>query len=132
MEIKGKTQEEINTNVLRLFKQGWNVHEIAKTMHLEDKAIENILDNGTFIIGHIINYTLDELKEIAKTGEVFRKYPKNTNHALFTFRPYMEDLTIDVEVSNLGHIKINDKIVSPFEKEKGYFYVILQDKIPEY
>jgi hypothetical protein len=36
----------------------------------------------TEIIQHLINYTEDELKEIYKTGEAFRKYPKNRKFVL--------------------------------------------------
>jgi len=85
------------------------------------------------IIQHIVNYSLDELKEIAKNGEVFRKYPKNPKHALSEIREYMGKITDDIEVSNLGHIKINGNIVSPFEKEKkGWFYVTLQENVQDY
>jgi hypothetical protein len=81
------------------------------------------------IIQHIINYTLDELKEIATKREVYRKYPKNLNHVLWEIRPYLEKVCSNIEVSNLGNIKIDGKIVSPFEKEPGYFYVMLTNKI---
>ena len=85
------------------------------------------------IIQHIVNYCLDELKEIARNGEVFRKYPKNPNHALWEIREYMGKITADIEVSNLGHIKINGNIVTPFEKgKKGEFYVTLQENVPDY
>ena len=82
------------------------------------------------IIQHLIKYTDGELKEILKNGEVFRKYPKNPKFALEDIRQYLGKITNEIEVSNLGHIKINGSIVSPFEKDKkGYFYVTLQDKI---
>jgi hypothetical protein len=78
------------------------------------------------IIQHTINYTIDELKEIGSTkGVVFRKYTENSRFDLSK-----EDFSSNIEVSNLGHIKINGNIVSPFEKEfekgKGCFYVKLQ------
>jgi hypothetical protein len=81
------------------------------------------------IIQHIINYTVDELKEILKHGETYRKYPKNQKVALDEIRPYLEKITAVIEVSNLGNIKINGNAVTPFEKETGYYYVTLQDKI---
>jgi len=84
------------------------------------------------IIQHIVNYSLDELKEIAKNGEVFRKYPKNPNHALLEIREHMGKITADIEVSSLGRIKINGNIVTPFEKEKGWFYVTIQENVPDY
>lgn len=85
------------------------------------------------IIQHIINYNLVELREIAKNGEVFRQYPKNSKHALWKIRDYLGQITDDIEVSNLGRVKINGNIVSPFEKEKkGEFYVTLQENVLDY
>ena len=80
------------------------------------------------IIQHIINYSLDELKEIAKTGEVYRKYPKNPKYVYAEIVPYLDKITADIKVSNLGNIKINGDIVSPY-KENGNYYVLLQEKI---
>jgi hypothetical protein len=71
------------------------------------------------IIQHTIKYSVDELKQIYKTGEAFRKYPNNPGFAL----------TNDIEVGNLGHIRINGIEVSPFKKDDGNIYVMLQDKI---
>jgi hypothetical protein len=81
------------------------------------------------IIQHIVNYTLDELKEIDKLGEVFRKYPKNPKKAYFDYRKCIEDITNEIEISNLGNVKVNGNIVHPFIKDDGDLYVTLQDKI---
>jgi hypothetical protein len=81
------------------------------------------------IVQHIINYTADELKEILKKGEIYREYPKNQKLALEEIRSHLKVITAVIEVSNLGNIKINGVIVKPFEKETGYYYVTLQDKI---
>jgi hypothetical protein len=86
------------------------------------------------IIQHTINYTLDELKKMVKPssyeyvnvyngipvhkimeieplpGEVFRKYPKNEI----------------IEVSNLGRIKIENRIVEQWDDDsngRGWLYV---------
>ena len=80
------------------------------------------------IIQHIVNYSLDELKVIAKTGEVFRKYPKNPKFCLWEIVPYLEKITADIEISNLGNIKIDGNIVSPYKKD-GNYYVALQENI---
>jgi len=81
------------------------------------------------IIQHIVNYTLEELKIIDKFGEVYRKYPKNPKRAYFEFRKYIQNINNDIEVSNLGNIKINSNLVPLFKKDDGDIYVTLQDKI---
>ena len=81
------------------------------------------------IIQHIVNYSLDELKEIAKTGEVFRKFPQNPKCAYAEIAPYLEKITGEIEVSNLGNVKINGNAVSPYKKD-GDYYVLLQENFP--
>jgi hypothetical protein len=124
-----------------LFRQGWTNSEIAQVLNLSEEeipALDIIKDvlaiskegNIAGIFPHVVIYSLDELKQIGKTGEAFRKYLKNPYFVLNEIKPYLESISNDIEVSNLGHIKINGNIVSPFEKEKkGYFYVNLEDKI---
>jgi hypothetical protein len=81
------------------------------------------------IVQHTINYTVDELKQIYKTGEAFRKYPKNQKFALDGMRQCLETITSDIEVSNLGHIKIDGVDVPSFKKDDGDIYVTLQNNI---
>lgn len=81
------------------------------------------------IIPHIVNCSFDELKEIGKNGEVYREYPKNPDHALWDFRNFWKKSNSTVEVSNLGNIKIDGKIVVPFEKEPDYFYVTITNNV---
>jgi hypothetical protein len=70
---------------------------------------------------------LDELKAIAKNGEVFRKYPKDPKFAYAEVVPYLDKLIADIEVSNKGNIKVNGSTVSPYKKEDGDYYVQLQE-----
>jgi hypothetical protein len=81
------------------------------------------------IIQHLINYTVDELKQLYRTGETFRKYPKNPKFALDKIRQSLESISNDIEVSNLGNIKINGIQVSQFEKDDRDIYVTLQNGI---
>jgi hypothetical protein len=84
------------------------------------------------IVTHAINYTVDELKILAKDKEVFRKYPKNPAHAYWNFRDFLQSKecqNIDIEVGNLGHVRIDGKIVEPYEKDKGYFYVKIKNNV---
>ena len=76
------------------------------------------------IIQHIVNYKLNELKEIAKKSEVFRKYPKNPKYVYADLVPYLNKITADIEVSNLGNIKIDGNLVSPYIKDGDYFIFI--------
>jgi len=78
------------------------------------------------IIKQIIEYSVDELKKIYKTEEVFRKYPKNLKFALENDRQNLSKLTNDIEVSNIGNIKINGILASQFLKEDKDLYVTLQ------
>jgi hypothetical protein len=120
-------------NVKRLSKNKWSNEEIAKALKLSKGEVELLLEldiNSEFdiveIFPHKINYTFGELKQILKAGEVFRKYPKNPKLALAEIKPYLENISNDIEVSNSGNIKINGDDVVPFEKERGCFYVTLQ------
>jgi hypothetical protein len=84
------------------------------------------------IVIHTINYTVDELMSLAKSKEIFRKYPKNPDHAYLNFRDFLLDpecQNIDIEVSNLGYIRIDGKTVEPYEKGKGYFYIKIKNNI---
>lgn len=105
---------------------------------------ENIMD---IIVQHTVNFTLDELKGMVISkehinecvnsfngkpiyqiidvnilpGEVFRKYPHNKN----------------IEVSNLGRIKIDNKIIEQWDDHqngKGWLYVKIKHIIdyPEF
>ena len=80
------------------------------------------------IIQHLINYTADELKQLYKNNEIFRKYQKNPKYALDNIRQDLKNITNDIEVSNLGNIKINGALSPQFMKDKD-IYVVLQDKI---
>jgi hypothetical protein len=82
-------------------------------------------------IDHTVKYTVEELKEIDKNGEAFRKYSQYFKLSSLA-KENIEKLVnenIVIEVSNIGTIKVNDKIIKPFEREKGYFYVNLSDKL---
>ena len=96
------------------------------------------------IIQHTINYTLDELRDIVNTLKEY-EFDENVNSfngkpvfkILDTnslpgeiFRPYPNNKTI--EVSNLGRIKIDNKIIEQFDFHKnrrGYLYIKIDDII---
>jgi DNA-directed RNA polymerase subunit H (RpoH/RPB5) len=83
-------------------------------------------------IVHVVKYTFNELKIILNNGEVYRNYPKDPSHAYLNMREFLNsDIIKDVkiEASNLGNIKINNEVVMPYEKEKGYYYVKILNKI---
>ena len=140
--IKEKTMQseknKLEEAALKLYKLGWTIDETARTLNIEKKIIENyIKENDTkdaLTIPHIISYSIDELAQMVEQpdykyvnlidgnpvhkicdikplpGEVFRKYPENGT----------------VEVSNLGRIKIKDKIIEQKEDHpdgKDYLYI---------
>jgi hypothetical protein len=75
---------------------------------------------------------LEELIEIAKTGEVFRKYPKNPKLSLAVIADGMEKIKANIEVSNKGRVKIDGKMQPAIKKDDGEVYVWLQEKMPDY
>lgn len=133
-----------------------NEHSLGETGNYicPDCLSEEILDSVNFpkgddiIIQHTVNYTLDELKNMVKAkeyasdeyvnvfngkpiykildvtplpGEVFRKYPPKKI----------------IEVSNLGRIKIDNKIIEQWDDHpngKGYLYIKIKHIIgyPEF
>jgi hypothetical protein len=82
-------------------------------------------------IDHIVKYTVKELREIDKNGEAFRKYPQNQKLSLFDNKIITELVSSQniIEISNIGNVRINGQIIAPFEKEKGYYYVHLFNKV---
>ena len=84
---------------------------------------------------HLISYSLEELQQISKGKEVFRTYQKNPYKFYYNLRSFWdtkEGQKIKIEVGNKGTIKINGKIVEPFEKKKGWFFIKICDTIEEY
>jgi hypothetical protein len=101
-------------------------------------------------IVHIINYSINELKQMVLSkndagiihslkrhmnkivynqnlpGEVFRKYPRNINYAYVNFRPFLKSKEYEnynIEVSNYSRIRINGLIEKQVEVKNGYFYI---------
>jgi len=102
-------------------------------------------------IFHIIEYTQEELQEIFKSnfsdrysnvidgtpvykienncllpGETFRAYPKNEDICYADFREYLQGknkIQDQIEVSNLGRIKINNSIKTQYHIDYGYLKV---------
>ena len=62
--------------------------------------------------------------------EEFKEY-KSVNLALYACRYELENFLKEntIKISNLGRVKINDKIEKQFQKKYGYLYVRLNDKI---
>ncbi|GAB6392982.1 MAG: HNH endonuclease [Treponematales bacterium] len=86
-------------------------------------------------VQHLIMYSTDELRSLLKNEEVFRIFPKNPNRFYYNLRPLLDTddvKKLNIEVSNLGTVKINGTVVKPFEKNKGWLYIKICDKIPEY
>jgi hypothetical protein len=109
------------------------------------------------IVSHSINYSLDELKNLVNStpnnmfihkirrfmykikcdndlpGEIFRKYPKNINHATLEFREYLNSFDgvhnfSPIEVSNYGRIRCQN-IYHQYEDKPGWLYVHITHKV---
>jgi hypothetical protein len=101
----------------------YEIHELKQIL---DTYIYNKNDN---------NYNGEPVYKIKDNDlpkEIFEKYPKNINISYWGFREYLRKTTDIIEVSNLGRIKINNKIQEQKEIKYGYLFIDTIDKKPYY
>jgi hypothetical protein len=133
--VKERKMDRKIEDMNELFQKGWSTEEIAKAFNVEKEYIEENIIQIPKTIPHIIRYTFDELAQMVEEppyeyvnlfngipvhqildidllpGEVFRKYPENEL----------------IEVSNLGRIKIDNKIIEQWDDdEKGKDYLCVK------
>ena len=128
--------EKWQEDAKKLLQCGWTDEEVSRVLNVALEKIREININIEESLPHIISYTINELTQIVEKppyeyvnifngmpvhkimdtnllpGEIFRKFPENKN----------------VEVSNLGRIKIGNNIIEQWEDDpngKDYLYVKL-------
>ncbi len=76
------------------------------------------------------NIAYKELNISNLKDEEFKEY-KNVDLALYACREELKNFLKEnvINISNLGRVKINNKIEKQFQKKYGYLYVRLNDKI---
>jgi len=97
--------------------------------------LKNILDNYSYNKNDnnykgIPIYKITDIEKI--NGESFEKYPKNINIAYYNFRNILKNCKEVIEVSNLGRIKVNNKLLEQKQEKHGYLYVNLFDNNLKY
>ena len=103
--------------------KGVRNYDINELKYILENYVYNKYDN---IFNGVPVYKILDIELLP--GEIFEKYPKNVNIAYWTFRNYLKNSDDNIEVSNLGRIKINNIIQRQEEIKYGYLFVNINNK----